>query len=174
MLRKTLYFGLPLLAVLLIVYYYLGGFNQTEISLEETDAYVIAGYSYSGPYREDELQQLFFQVKDFVDSGTLEGTITVLNYDNEFAAGDSIQQLIGVRLAATPRQKPEDLQLDTIPAGKVIRAVISAHPLVMPHPQDTHEKIINFAREQSLELGDMSIEQYVGETELWVEVPLRQ
>lgn len=173
MLKKTLYVGLPLLAVLLIIYYYLGGFNQTQISIAETEDYVIAGYSYRGPYREEELQQLFFRAKDFVETGTLEGTIAVLNYDDEFAAGDSIRQLIGVRLASAPMQKPADIQMDTIPAGKVVRAIIKAHPLVMPHPQDTQKKIINFAQEQSLSLEDMSVEQYVGETEIWVEVPLK-
>lgn len=173
MLKKTLYLGLPLLLIFFLIYYYLGGFNKTEIMLEETETSIIAGYSYRGPYQEEVLQELFFQVKDAVDSGALAGTITVINYDNEFAAGDSIKQLIGVRLARMPLQMPQQMQVDTIPAGKVVRAIIQAHPLVMPHPEDTFEKIINFARKESLELGDISIEQYVSEKQLRVDVPLK-
>lgn len=173
MFRKALLLGLPILLILLIVYYYLGGFNETDVELVQTDNYVIAGYEYHGPYDQDDLQELFFQVQDFVETGALVGTITVVNYQLDFELQDTVRQLIGVQIKELPLTLPEGIEIDTIRASKVVRATIKAHPLVMPNPEDTQQQIQDFALARSLELSSLVLEQYVGEAEIWVDVPLR-
>lgn len=173
MLKKILIVAIPLTLVIVLVYDYLGGFNETAISLVESEDYVVAGYVYRGPYRQSALQDLFFRVQDFVESGTLVGRVTVLNYQFDIAAQDSVHQLIGVRLDNLPLNLPEGITIDTVRADKVVRATIRAHPLVMPNPEDTQQKILDFARQASLDLADLVLEQYVGEEEIWVDVPLR-
>lgn len=173
MFRKALLVGLPVLLILLIIYYYLGGFNETSFDLVQTDNYVIAGYEYQGPYEQDDLQELFFQVQDFVETGALVGTITVVNYQLDFEAQDSVRQLIGVQIKELPLTLPEGIEIDTISASEAVRATIKAHPLVMPNPEDTQQQIQDFAQARSLELSNLVLEQYVGEEEIWVDVPLR-
>jgi effector-binding domain-containing protein len=171
--RKTLIFGLPILLVLLIFYYYLGGFKDTQLSLVETDSYVVAGYEYIGLYKEEALQDLFFQVSDLVDSGKLAGTVTVVNYQFQDLKRDSVHQLIGVQLSELPSAMPEGMSVDTIPASCAVRAIIQAHPLVMPHPEETQQRIIDFAQDQSLELNSMVLERYIGQEKIWVDIPVR-
>ena len=173
MFKKTLLFGLPILLILIIVYYYLGGFNKTLVELVQTDDYVIAGYEYYGPYDQDELQELFFQVQDFVESGALVGTITVVNYQLDFEVQDSVRQLIGVQVKTQPLTLPDKVIMDTIRSEQVVRATVKAHPLVMPHPGDTQAQIMDYAKKEFLELDNLVIEQYKGEEEIWVDVPVR-
>lgn len=171
--RKVIFASLTVMVVGLFVYYYLGGFNEVVIELVETDEYIIAGYNYHGTYEQDVLQDLFFQVKEYVEADVLKGIITVLNYDSAVTEADSIHQLIGVRLQAEPLNKPQEVELETIPAGRAVRATISAHPLVMPNPESIVEQIRSFARENNLELKALSIEQYVESEEIWVDIPIR-
>jgi DNA gyrase inhibitor GyrI len=173
MMRKVIFASLTVMTVGLFVYYYLGGFNEVDIELVETEEYIIAGYSYHGPYDQDVLQDLFFQVKEYVEADVLKGIITVLNYDSAVTEADSIHQLIGVRLQAEPLNKPQEVVLETIPAGRAVRATIRAHPLVMPNPESILEQVRSFAVKNNLELKALSIEQYVESEEIWVDIPIR-
>lgn len=173
MFRNTLIYGLPILLVLLIIYYYLGGLNNTLVSVIKTDNYVVAGYEYIGAYKEDELQDLFFQVSNLVDTGTLAGTVTVVNYQFQNMKRDSVHQLIGVQLTESPSDLPEGIKVDTIFARSAIRAIVQAHPLVMPHPEETQQLLLEYAQDQSLDINSMTLERYIGEDEIWVDLPVR-
>lgn len=162
-----------LLIIFLIVYYFLGGFNTIEIQIVNAENYVIAGKTYQGPFEEDSLKNIFFQMRAYIDHGQLQGTVSVVNYDLDYASVDSIHQLIGI-LVDTPASGPEDIQTDTLIAQKAVRAIVHAHPIVMPRPDQVIEKIKAYARENAITLKDYSVEQYIADNEIWVDVPLVQ
>src|SRR5690606_16542050 len=130
-----------------------------------------AGKTYQGPFKEDILKDYFFQMQAYVDNDQLEGTVSVVNYDLEYSSSDSIYQLIGI-LIDTPPIGFEDIQVDTLIAQKVIKAIVHAHPIVMPNPDQVIDKIKAYAKKNALSLKDYSIEQYVADDEIWVDVPL--
>ncbi|WPP51615.1 hypothetical protein [Catalinimonas niigatensis] len=138
-----------------------------------TENYVIAGKTYQGAFKEDSLKAHFFQMKEYVDNGQLEGTVSVVNYDLEYASADSIHQLIGVLIDTLPL-KSANIQIDTLMAQKALRAIVKAHPAVMPRPDQVVKKMQDYARKNSLLLKQYSIEQYVTNKEIWVDVPLAQ
>lgn len=176
MLKKYILPLFSLLIILCVVYYFLGGFNTIKIQIVNTENYVIAGKTYQGSFKEDSLKAHFFQMKAYVDRGQLEGTVSVVNYDLEYTSADSIHQLMGVLLDAPPF-KPvdiQDIQIDTLVAQKALRVIVKAHPAVMPRPDQVVKKIQAYARENSLLLKEYSIEQYVADNEIWVDVPLAQ
>jgi len=173
MIKKILFFGLPVLVVLLYIYYNLGGFEEPYISVVETEELMVAGSLYQGPFEEDSLQETFLKVRDFVANGQLTGTVAVINYRPGFAPKDSIHQLIGVKVKNPPEDLPEGWQVDTLRASRVVRAVIDVHPLARPTPEDTYELLVEFARKQALETKSIIVEYYVDETTLWVDIPVR-
>jgi len=173
MLKKLLLILLPISLILLLVYYSLGGFQAPVIHLRPTDSYVVAGQEYVGTFEYDKLQEYFLRMKNYLDSGVIKGRVTVINYQVGDLPEDSIHQLIGIRLvdSASP---PTDLLTDTIASGEVVRAIVRAHPLVRPTPEQTIEMITDYAAARQLSLEDKVIEQYLEEDELWVEIPVRQ
>lgn len=170
MLKKLLFVGFPIILILLVIYYQLGGFNRIEIQQVETDHYIIAGKTYKGRFQEDTLKNYFFQMNELVANDQLEGTVSVVSYG--LTPSDSIHQLIGVRIHGSPYPLPKAIQLDTLLAARVLRAIIRAHPIVMPSPEQVVEKIKAYAQENAFSLKDYSVEQYIAEDEIWVDIPL--
>ncbi|MDF9795684.1 hypothetical protein OKW21_000947 [Catalinimonas alkaloidigena] len=170
--KKLVMIGLPLIVLILLIYYFLGGFNQVEIQRVTVDDYYFTGHLYRGPYQEEELKSQFFQMHEYVETGTLNGIVGVLNYDIENLSEDSIQQFIGVILDEKTQQIPTGLEQDTVFANEALRAVIRAHPIVMPNPDQVVDMIRSQARDRGISLKEFSIEQYVGEQEIWVDIPL--
>lgn len=172
MIKKITLIALPVLALIVLAYYLLGGFNQIEIQKVKVDDYHLVGHYYEGPFKEKELKSYFFQMQDFVENETLQGTVGVINYDANQSAEDSIRQFIGVILDKNSQQIPSGLRQDTIPAREALRAIIRAHPIVMPNPVQVVEKLRAKAGEDKISLKEFSIEQYIGEQEIWVDIPL--
>jgi effector-binding domain-containing protein len=174
MTKKIFWAALPLVLILSVIYYFLGGFNTIEIQVVDAENYVIAGKSYRGSYQEDLLKDYFSQMKAHVDRDQLRGTVSVVNYGLEYGSTDSVNQLIGVLMDTPFSPVPEHIEVDTLMAQKVVRAIVHAHPVVMPRPDQVIDKIKSFAKEHKLTLREYVIEQYIEEDKIWVDVPLVQ
>ncbi|MEK6476628.1 hypothetical protein WJR50_03800 [Catalinimonas sp. 4WD22] len=172
MIKKITLIALPVLALIVLAYYLLGGFNQIEIQKVKVEGYHLAGHFYEGPFKEDELKSYFFQMQDYVKNNELQGTVGVVNYDTKQAAEDSIRQFIGVILDENNQQIPSGLNQEKVPAQEALRAVIRAHPIVMPNPVQVVEQLRSRAKDEEISLKEFSIEQYIGEQEIWVDIPL--
>ena len=172
MIKKLLYFGFPVLVLIFIVYYNLGGFNTTQIELAKTDGYIISGYLYEGPYDEDSLMALFHLATTLVMENSKTDRLVVVNYQHPSKASDSIRQLLGTN-ALGPKNHKDALFTDTIIANKVIRAKVIGQPLVISKPGDTRQEMIKYAQDNDLITTKISIEEYVGNDEIWVSMPLK-
>ncbi len=172
MLKKIILIGLPMTLILSGVYYQLGGFNEVEVQLINTNNYVIAGREYQGLFNEDSLSNYFIQIKEYADDGQSEGVVGVVTYGLDSVPRDSIHQFFGIMIGASPYKIPEDFEVDTLYAQKAVRAIVCAHPMVMPHPDQVITKIRAYAQKVGLSIKDYSIEQYTEENEIWVDIPL--
>jgi hypothetical protein len=170
--RKYLFTAIIILIILLGIYYYLGGFNEARISTVEDETYVVAGYRYDGPYNEDQLNELFFRIREYTESGQYPGVITVVNYGMPKTGRDSIRQLIGIRLEGDPLRIPDSLTVDTLSASRVLRAELVAHPLTMPRPDEIDALLRQHAEQEGLRLKDTLIEQYIARDTIWIDALL--
>jgi hypothetical protein len=167
--RKYVIVGVILMTVVLSYFYFqLGGVSDIEKSVEQVDGYQLVGKSFKGKYNGLGLEAVFFQAKELSDQ------IVIVNYPME---GDSIEdgfvnQLIGAKVANTPSILPDGFSEVLINSTRVVRATIDAHNLVMPKPNEIEEALREFAKEQNLKLEGYTIEQYLSERELIIEIPI--
>jgi len=172
MLKKVFVIGLPLIIILIFVYYLLGGFNEVNIQKTDTSSYIIMGRLYEGEYKADTLKNTFREMQRYVEKYQGIGTVSVISYNPEQESKDSLKQLIGIKLSSKPAQLIEKTNIDTLEARQAVRAIIKAHPIVMPSPIDVAQEIRAYAKREGLTLQKYAIEQYISEREIWVDIPV--
>jgi len=169
---------LGIIAVMLVggiaIYFYLGGLNKVEVKVESISDYNLVGFHFQGEGDDKTLREGWEEAKELVQSGRLDGTVTVLNYKDSTLEDGHVKVFMGVRLNAGTSDLPENYERITIPAKRTVRAVINAHNSVMPNSQTVEKRLLEKADELRLELQDFTIEQYLSEQELWIDMPVRQ
>lgn len=156
------------------IYFYLGGLNKVDITLETVSDYNLVGQHYTGSYDSDTLQNAFFEARDLVTKGQLDGILTMLHYKDTTLKEDHIKVFVGIKLNAGTSNLPSHYQRLTVPARRAVRATIEAHNSVMPNSETIEERLQQKGEELNLELQDFTIEQYLGERELMIDLPVRQ
>lgn len=159
-------------AVLGVIYIKLGGLNEVEIQLENTPEYHIAGKYYAGRYKDQAVEEIYYEVKSMMDKGVLKGTLSIIYFKDPIEAQGDVENFIGILTTDDTTRIPKGYEWRTIPAGKAVRAKINAHNLVMPTPETINNKIDEFAQSENLSLSNISIEKYTSDNELIIEVPL--
>lgn len=159
--------------VLGYLFYQLGGLDNVEITIEVVEEYHIAGIAYQGKYNDYRLKDIYFKVKEKLDETTVKGEMIVINYRLSADSTEHgwVRQFVGV-LVKDAKTKVEELSLVILPAGKVLRAKISAHNLVMPKPDRIEELVKQKASEQNALVGGYTLERYASDRELIIDTPL--
>ena len=173
--KKKIIIGAVVIGIFAIIYLLLGGAEEIIITKEKTKNYAIVGMDYNGRYRGKELREKFADVKNKLDSGTIEGVMVVVNYniDKDSLDNGFIKQFIGIQLTkGMCLIFPKGYSVLEINTKEVINVHIGAHNLVMPSPEKIEQKINAFALQNGLTRMNLSIEKYVSERELNIEVPL--
>lgn len=167
--RKLLWiiFGV-LLIIILGVYYFLGGFNEVAIEVIEVENYEVVGHYYEGPYERDTIASLFFDAKELLENKILSGDLSVINFENDPEQKHS-KIFIGILVNQETSDFPKNLERRKVNGGKVIRASIQSHNIVMPTRDKIDEKMTAFAAANNLTLSGVTIERYVSENQLLIE-----
>ncbi len=169
---------IALLSVMVVgavaVYFYLGGLNYVAVDVKSVSDYNLVGFHFEGEGDSDSLRKGWQRAKELIDSGKLEGTVTVLHYKDTTLAEGKVKVFMGVRLDKGTSDLPDNYTRLTVPAKRTVRATISAHNAVMPNSETIEERLLKKAEELRLELQNFTIEQYLNEKELWVDMPVRQ
>ncbi len=166
--RKLLWILAAVIVCASIVYYALGGFNEIALEVTEISDYKLVGKHYEGVYERDTIAALFYDAKDLSESLGLPGKLTVVDIKNASAV-DSISIFIGVQLQSHNEKTPEGATIRDISGGRVVRAIIESHSIVMPTREKTEERMNKFAHENNLEFKGITIERYVSEDKLIIE-----
>ena len=161
------------ISVLIIGYFYLGGLNKVVITLESVNDYNLVGVHYEGKPKGEAIETAFFEAREHVDAKRLNGILTLVHYNDSTLAKNQIKLFIGVKLNVGTSDLPEGYERLTIPAKNAIRATIEAHNVVMPSPESIEASIKEKAAQLNLRLLDFTIEQYISERELLIEIPVR-
>ncbi len=155
-------------------YYYLGGFKEREMELVEVGDYRLVGKEYIGRLDNKALEEIFFEVQEHVQEGAPAGTFTMVVLREPENEKDTLHQFIGILLDNPAAAVPEGWKPFALDAEQAVRATIRSHNLVMPKPNAIREELEEFAREQGVALKPgITIEKYLGERNLQIEVPLQ-
>ena len=157
-------------AIFSYFYFQLGGISNIEKNTVDVDNYLLIAMPFKGRYNSSELEEIFYSARAIGDQ------IVIINYP---LPGDStrdgfISQLIGTRVSEVPTNIPIGFQPKTIEIAKVVQAKIDAHNLVMPKPNEIEEALRTYAEEQKLSLESYTIERYISNRELIIEIPIIQ
>lgn len=156
------------------IYFYLGGLNKVAITVENVADYHLVGIRFKGEGGSDSLRNAFFEARGYVENGRLSGTLTLLHYRDTTLEKGRVNVFVGIRLNGGTSDLPAHYQRLTIPAQRAVRATIQAHNSVMPNAQTIEERLLAKAEELRLELQGFTIEQYLSERELRIDMPVRQ
>ena len=176
--KKYLLFVLVLTAVITLAGYdYFGGFEGREQELVQVNDYHFAGKHYKGTLKDNELENIFYEVRQQFDKGTPAGIFTIVVLKEPETQKDTVEQFVGILLneAVAEGSLPAGWETFTVEAGQAVRNTIRSHNLVMPKPHEIKQEIQSFAQSRNLELNsEVTIEKYLGERHLEIEVPVKE
>ncbi len=139
------------------------------MTVEEITPFTVYGYAYEGKLGNREFGKLFRDADSLVDNQLLRGKVTGVFYNQPHKQDDTVRTFVGVLSTDSLFAGAEKRAYSP---GRVVQATIEAHYLVMP--VNIYPKIMEFARENNLELSEQSFEIYEREDFLKVLIPVRE
>ena len=79
-------------------YIYFGELNKVQYSIENVTEYHIVGRHFEGKSDDRQIEQTFFEAKDLLSDGRLNGTLTLVHYKDTSLAEGNVKMFIGVLL----------------------------------------------------------------------------
>lgn len=165
--------GISMIVVITAAYFYLGGMNSVEYTVENVSDYHLVGMPFRGKGDSKEIEEAFFKAKGHLEEGVLNGVLTIVHYQDTTLTEEEQKLFIGVNLNEGIADLPEGYQRLTIPAQRTIRATIEAYNVVMPSPETIENNIREKAVELNISVQTFTIEQYVSEKQLLIDMPAR-
>ncbi|MEQ8924987.1 MAG: hypothetical protein RLO81_04190 [Fulvivirga sp.] len=163
MVKKLLLIVTLILVITIIIYSFLGGYSKVEFELL-TDDLTIYGSPYQGSVESQELDSIISHFQQLSKSS--ESKFTVVDYFTD--SEDSISQFIGITSAANFKIPSIEMKEVTM-----LKAKITAHPIVMPLPEEVKDAAQKFAAANDYRLDEFSIEIYSESGELIVFFPVK-
>jgi hypothetical protein len=158
---------------ILIVYNYLGGFNEPVISYEYQQEYIIVGKAFKGKIADPAVEQLYTQMRDLKIAGSYEGPLVMVWDEEPDSEKDSVNVFIGIEI---PRETSfaDHLEIRKIKMNGLIRATIQGHASVMPNPSKVLEMLRSYANAHDYELQDLVIDKYLSDSVVYTEIPVKK
>ncbi len=171
--RLVTVLGLVAIIAITAIYMYLGGLNKVEYTIENVSDYNLIGVQFQGEGDSKEIEIAYEEAKTYVLDKKYDGILTLVHYNDTTLEEDQVKFFIGIKLNEGTSDIPSNYQRLTIPAKYAVRASIEAHNSVMPTPETIEENLREKAGEASLRLQDFTIEQYISENLLIIDMPAR-
>ncbi|WP_194776401.1 hypothetical protein [Pararhodonellum marinum] len=170
--KKALLFAFFVILLAWVGLYYLGGFKEPEISLEENGSMELYGIYFKGTPQDEALKETFDQVIGLVQQ--TEGASLHTWYQVEPAGKrDTMEVFVGLD------KYPAIIEggaLDTLSLSgdQCIVARIQTNPWVMPGPEKVKSKIEAFAQAEGKVLQGIFIDRIIGEDFVEVFAPVKK
>ena len=171
--KKFFYVMAGLAIVLLVLYTFLGGFTEPEVSVTTSKTIYVAGVPFEGSLKDEDLQGAFRISAKLLKSSELSGTLGNIYYNNPEKGADSIRAFIGVIIPDTSITLPEGYELRTVPGGrKVVHAEANADLALLP--RKLYAAVFEYAEQENLKLEDFYVEWFPASDQGVVEVPVKK
>ncbi len=171
--KKYYIIGAIVLFAGVLINYKFGGFDKVEPQLIEVNDYIIYGRNYEGSYKSNALNSLVNDMRLQQEQLNPKANVVIVNYIDEAKETLGIvSNFVGLSGVATPNEELIGLEKRVIKASKSVRVVVKIKPLAMPSPEKIKAKAFKLAKEEGLELQNLSIEQYNENGTLIIDFPV--
>lgn len=168
--RNKVLIGLILVFLIgMAAYYLLGGFDEIEIQVIDTNDIHLIGYEYRGTPQDDELVRTFQKIESLLEKHP-DNRLNTIYYLEPAGKRDTMNVFVGTEYN---ENMAGDLDEKIIVAQRAIVASLRSHRFVMPGPNRVKERIKEYARDNGLVTQDIYIDRVVGEDHVDVIAPLR-
>lgn len=167
---KLTIIGISVIVIITAVYFYLGGLNKVEYTIENVSDYNLIGVPYQGKADSSVVEEAFFLAREYIEDKAVEGTLVVIHYNDSTLAKDEQKLFIGIKLDQGLASIPHGYSRITIPTTRAVRATIEAHNIVMPSPQTIENNLREKAAQANIRLQDFTVEQYVSENQIIIDM----
>ncbi len=167
---KITILGISAIIIITAVYFYLGGLNKVEYTIENASDYNLVGVSYQGKADSSAIEEAYFRARDLVEAGEIEGTLTIIHYNDSTLLEDEQKLFVGIKLNRGISDLPEGYSRITIPTTRIVRATIEAHNSVMPSPKSIENNLREKATQANIRLQEFTVEQYVSVNQIIIDM----
>lgn len=138
---KRIYLAIIVICLAIIfpaIYYVLGGFEKPEVFAFEGEERTIIGKHYIGKYRPKQVNGFLQEVKTLVDSGKLQGKVTLVEYKDDAIGRDSTHLFIGASIdeIRSILEIPSGFTFEEFRTKQIYRVFITQNVWVRPQPTE--------------------------------------
>ncbi|MEP2026236.1 MAG: hypothetical protein ABJH98_00675 [Reichenbachiella sp.] len=159
-----------LFVILLTIYFNLGGFEEVQTAVSRNNIYSLAGKEINGRLTSKEEHFLFEEMKGYIASGQLKGTLSIINYKDDTLGEYESRRFVGVLLEDEVSMIPSGLTVLEVEGLTTFQAALTMHPLVMPNTEKVETKLQLLAEERGLKLQDFTLEKLYEDNSVIVEM----
>lgn len=161
---------LALFVILLTVYYNLGGFEEVQTAVSRNNTYSLAGKEVHGSLTSKEEHFLFEEMKGYLSSGKLTGTLAIINYQDDTLDEHESRRFVGILLEDDVSMIPKGLEVLEIEGQTTFQAALTMHPLVMPNTRKVEDMLRLLAEKRGLILRNYTLEKLYTDNSVIVEM----
>lgn len=170
--RKKLGLVLSVLVlVLLLAYYWLGGFRAIEVSSLPCQEIELAGILYEGTPQDERLGESFKKIERLIGQNPGKSLHTVY-YVEPAGKLDTMKVFVGLEKKGID-DGSVGLEHLSFSCKESIVARLSAHRFVMPGPLTVKKKIQEYANENGLEIEGIFIDKIIDASHVEVVAPVK-
>ncbi|MEO9965068.1 MAG: hypothetical protein ABJF11_04720 [Reichenbachiella sp.] len=159
-----------LFVILLTIYFSLGGLEEIETAVSKNNSYSLAGKEVFGKLSSKEEHFLFEEMKNLIADGSLNGTLAIVNYNNDTLDNYEVHRFVGILLDDEVSMIPAGLEILEIEGETTFQAALTMHPLVMPNTRKVESKLKVLADERGLALKNYTLEKLYQDNSVIVEM----
>ncbi len=158
--RRTIVGVAVFFTVCLIIYAFLGGLKEVQLSVVPEKIYHMVGTRFSGKIESDKLKKLFMDAKKLVEDNEIEGTLAIMYFKDAVDNTDSIECFTGILLKGEPEEIPAGMEYKFFNSNGAVKARFDGHRLVTPNPAEIKGKVNQYAKQNRLVLQPLFVEKY--------------
>ena len=169
--KRFLIYMLLVVALMVAVYAYVGGFKQVDIAKTTSTQVFIAGKLYEGKADAEELGALFQEVGQLVEQKKLVGEPAGIYYNNPEKQSQTLRAFIGVAIADTTVALPAGYKVRVVKAGQpVLQGTLYASQMIAP--KKIYEALFDYAKDNKIKLKDYFVERYPSKESAIIQIGL--
>ena len=153
----------------LIIYAFLGGLKEVQLSVVPEKVYHMVGNRFSGRIASDHLKKLFLDAKKLVEDNEIEGTLAIMYFKDATDNEDSIECFTGILLTKAPDKIPTGMEYKFFNSNGAVKARFDGHRLVTPNPTEIKDKVNQYAEQLHLALQPLFVEKYFSNSAIEVD-----
>ena len=158
------------LVLVLIIYQQLGGFREVKLSRVEPFEYMIVGKEFQGKITDKAWENLFFEMKGYLDEGQVSGDLVIVWYEQPDSETKTGKAFVGIDMEDRRAGFPESLTSREVACRGILRAELIGNILVLPKPEKVIEDLRNFALREGIEPLDIVVDRYTINEDVFTEI----